>query len=145
MPSTSSFDMEVKRDHLTVRVAKMRKNGSSQEQVGSFMRQEILKDVDIPEGSKSEFYDSVMTEVQELVGVPKQAHESQTGESVNTPSETLSSQLQEPVMVTQSMQMPGNKIELISSYSDIEVAFCSVLWPSAKLGEHSPMRHNETN
>ena len=39
--------------------------------------------------------------------------------------------------------MPGNQIDLISSYSEVRSPFVDVPWTSAKLGEHLPMLHNE--
>jgi hypothetical protein len=103
MTTSSDFDLEVKRSHLAVTVMKMGKNGRSQEEVNNLLRQQIAGDREIPEESKQGFFDSVMTEVQELVGEPAQSsRDNQTEGQVDTrdsdpiSNENPSSQPHEP-------------------------------------------------
>lgn len=85
MATTSDFNMELKRNHLAIRAMKMRKSGSSQEEVNNLLRQQIAGDMDIPEESKQGFFDSVLAEVQELVGVTAQpSNDTYTGVAMNT-------------------------------------------------------------
>ena len=60
--------MEQKRDILTVRVMKLKKTGISQEEVNNGLKQLIADDETVPEGSKMELYNSVLQEVEDLIG-----------------------------------------------------------------------------
>ena len=60
--------MEQKRDILTVRVMKMKKTGISQEEVNNGLKQLITDDQTVLEESKMELYNSVLQEVEDLIG-----------------------------------------------------------------------------
>ena len=81
--------MEAKRDLLTIKVMKMKKAGLSQEEVNDGLRQLITDDKDVPGDSKLELYNSVVQELEDLMGLT--SHPSSAMDTASN-EETLPSQ-----------------------------------------------------
>ena len=74
MSTPKASVMERKRDILAVRVMRMKKTGISEEEVKDGLRQLISDDKAVHEDSKMELYNSVLQEVEDLIGSVTQPH-----------------------------------------------------------------------
>ena len=84
--------MEAKRDLLTIKVMKMKKAGLSQEEVNEGLRQLITDDKDVPGDSKLELYNSVVQELEDLMGLtshPSSAMDTACHETLRARSQRL--------------------------------------------------------